>query len=100
MKLIITIVNQGYCEDLMTYAREAGAKGGTIVNARGTGTEEHAKFFGISLAPEKEMLLIVASNEDAPSIVSAIKNQPFISERGAGIVFTLNIEESFLLTGD
>lgn len=97
MKLIITIVNQGYCEDLMPAAREAGAQGGTIVNARGTGTEDDETFFGIHLAPEKEMLLIVANNEDASNIVQTIKNQPILNERGAGIVFTLNIEESFLL---
>lgn len=97
MKLIITIVNCGWCEDLMSAAREAGAKGGTIVNARGTGTQEHEKFFGISLSPEKEMLLIVADDENTPSIVGAIKNQPFLNERGAGIVFTVNIEEAFLL---
>lgn len=97
MKLVITIVNRGYCEDLMSRAREAGAQGGTIVNAKGTGTEEHAEFFGISLSPEKEMLLIVANNEDTPNIVNAIKSNPTLSERGAGIVFTLNIEESFLL---
>ena len=97
MKLIITIVNRGHCEDLMSRAREAGARGGTILNARGTGTEEDTAYFGIHLASEKEMLLIVASKEDAPSIVDAIKNQPILNEPGAGIIFTLNIEESFLL---
>jgi len=82
----------------MSAARTAGAGGGTIIDARGTGTPEDATFFGIHLAPEKEMLLIVASNEDTPSIVNAIKNQPALNERGAGIVFTLNIEDFVKLT--
>ena len=95
MKLIVTIVNRGYAEDLMSAARTAGAGGGTILNAKGTGTEEHAAFFGISLAPEKEMLMIVANPEDTANIVQAIKDQAVFDERGAGIIFTLNIEESF-----
>jgi len=95
MKLVITITNCGYCEDLMSAARTAGAQGGTIVNARGTGTEEDVTFFGIHLVPEKEMLLIVANNEDAHNIVEAIKSHSVLKEPGAGIVFTLNIEEFF-----
>ena len=96
MKLIVTVVNRDYCEDIMSAAREAGARGGTIINARGTGTQEDATFFGIHLSTEKEMLLIVANNEEASSVVSAIKRHPVLNERGGGIVFTVNIEEFFL----
>jgi nitrogen regulatory protein PII len=96
-KLIITIVSRGYADDLMSAARVVGASGGTIINARGTGTEEDTTFFGIHLASEKEMLLIVADSQDAAKIIDVIKTQPVFSEPGAGIVFTLNIEESFLL---
>ena len=99
MKLIVTIVNKGYCEELMIAARGAGAGGGTIVNARGTGTEEDTTFFGIHLVPEKEMLLIVANDENASGIVSAIKNQPALNTQGGGIIFTLNIEETVFPTG-
>ncbi len=95
MNLIVTIVNRSHTTELMTAAREAGARGGTIINARGTGTEEDANFFGISLAPEKEMLLILSKAEDTQQIVDAIKNQPIFNERGAGIVFTLNAEQAF-----
>ena len=97
MKLIITIANLGACEELMSVARNVGARGGTILNARGTGTGEDITFLGIHLVPEKEMLLIVASNEEAPGIVETIKNQPILNAPGAGIVFTLNIEDAFLL---
>jgi len=96
MKLIVTVVNRGNCEDIMSAAREAGARGGTIINARGTGTQEDATFFGIHLSSEKEMLLIVATNEEASSVVNTIKRQPILNERGGGIVFTLNLEEFFL----
>lgn len=100
MKLIVTIVNRIYTEELMSAARQAGAQGGTILEAKGTGTEEDAIFFGIRLAPEKEMLLILTKAEEAPQIVEAIKNRPIFQERGNGIVFTLNIEQSFFFNDE
>ncbi|MCL2306283.1 MAG: hypothetical protein FWC43_13140 [Planctomycetaceae bacterium] len=95
MKLIVTIVNRGYSDELMAAARLAGANGGTILNARGTGTAEDAIYWGINLTPEKEVLLIVANPEDAANITEAIRSQNAFNERGAGIVFTLNLAESF-----
>ncbi len=92
-QLITIIVNQGYADDVMATARRAGAHGGTIVGARGTGTEDDVKFFGISLVPEKEMILIVAANEDVPKILAAVEEEPNIKQPGGGIVFHLNIEQ-------
>lgn len=95
IKLIATIVNHGHTDEIMLAARQAGAKGGTVVNARGTGTEEDAMFFGISLAPEKDMLLILAEAGTAPEIIRAIKSQPVLCEPGGGIVFTIGVEQAF-----
>ena len=90
--LIVCIINSGHADDIMASAREAGARGGTIVDARGTGTAEDTSFYGISLVPEKEMLLIVADNGTCPAILSVISDSPIFSEPGAGIVFTIAIE--------
>jgi len=91
-KLINVIVNHGYADDVMAAARKAGAKGGTILTARGTGTEEDVKFFGICLVPEKEMLMIIAETETVPEILKAINNVPHISQPGGGVVFHINVE--------
>ena len=99
MKMITAIVNNGYADDVMVAARKAGAAGGSILNARGTGTEEDVKFFGITLVPEKEMLLIVAANDKADGIISAINSVPHLSEPGGGIVFSLNVEQ-FMTIGN
>ena len=96
--LITGIINHGQADDIMAVARKAGAQGGTIINARGTGTEDDVKFFGISLAPEKEMLLIVANNEHRESILTAICDLPVFAEPGGGIVFTMPLEQ-FLVLG-
>ena len=92
-KLISVIVNNGHAEDAMAAARKAGAKGGTILSARGTGTEEDVKFFGISLVPEKELLMIVAAEAIVPDIMKAIGHLPGLCEPGGGIIYSMNVEE-------
>lgn len=63
-ELIIVIAEQGYTELIMDAAREAGAYGGTVIHAKGTGMEEAEKFMGISLATEKEIVYIVTKTEE------------------------------------
>ncbi len=91
-ELISVIVNAGYAEDVMHAARRAGARGGTVINARGTGREEDVKFFGITIVPEKELLLILATREEAPIILDAVRAVPCLSERGMGIAFCMHVE--------
>lgn len=95
--LVSIIVNNGFADDVMAVARKAGAGGGTILNARGTGTEEDVKFFGISLVPEKEMLLIVADKSKVEGIVEAVNAIPALCEPGGGIVYTMNVERFVIL---
>jgi nitrogen regulatory protein PII len=95
--LITVIVNNGYADDVMAAARKAGATGGTILNARGTGTEEDVKFFAIAIVPEKEMLLIVTPVDKADAIVAAISATPHLCEPGGGIVYTMNVERFIIL---
>ncbi len=45
-ELIIAVTNRGYTDNVMSVAREAGARGGTVIHARGTGDEAAEKFFG------------------------------------------------------
>ena len=96
-KLITVICNHGYADDIMAAARKAGAKGGTILTARGTGTEEDVKFFGICLVPEKDMLMIVAERETVPTILAAIGEVPDIRQPGGGVVYHMNIERFMAL---
>lgn len=96
-KLVTVIVNTGYGDDVMAAARKAGATGGTILSARGTGTEEDVKFFGITLVPEKEMLMIVAAEDRVEPIARAIATVPTLSEPGGGIIFTVGVEEFIVL---
>lgn len=97
--MITSITPQGQAEEIMAVAREAGARGGTVVSARGTGTPEDVKFFGISLAPEKEMLVIISETTYADAILAALGNLPVYREPGGGIIFTVNVDRFIPLGG-
>ena len=62
-ELIVVIADQGNIELIMDAARGAGAYGGTVIHAKGTGMEQAEKVMGVSLAAEKEMIFIVTRKE-------------------------------------
>jgi len=96
-ELITVIVNKGFADDAMAAARKAGASGGTIVAAHGTGKEEDAKFFGITIVPEKEMLIILIEHDKADSVVEAIRTLPCLCEPGIGIAFSMDVADFSVL---
>ena len=58
-ELIICIVNNGFSDTVMDAAKDAGARGGTVLNARGTANKEAESFFHIAIQPEKEVVMIL-----------------------------------------
>lgn len=91
---IITVVNQGKADDVIASAVEAGAKGGTIINGRGIGSQEMTILFGIEVEPEVEIVLILAPTESSHAICQNIKQFLAIEEPGNGILFTLNLSQT------
>jgi nitrogen regulatory protein PII len=91
-ELISIIVNTGYADDIMAAARAAGAPGGTVINARGTGKEEDVKFFGLTIVPEKEFVMILVSREKADEVLEAVRTAPCLNQPGLGIAFCLAVE--------
>ena len=59
MELLVVVSNQGHNDLVMDAARGAGAYGGTVIHARGTGMNQAELFFGVSLASEKDLTFIV-----------------------------------------
>ncbi|MCL1889808.1 MAG: P-II family nitrogen regulator [Desulfovibrionaceae bacterium] len=91
-ELIAVIVNFGFADDIMDAARKAGATGGTIMNAQGTvRAGEEVKFFGITIVPEKEFIIIVVPKDKAEPILKAIQEVPCLSEPGVGIAFSMDV---------
>lgn len=96
-KLISVIVNAGYADEAMAAARKAGAFGGTVIDGRGTGTDEDVKFFGITLVPEKELLLILIESEKESDILNAIRSCKNLDAPGSGIIFSVSVEKFYNL---
>lgn len=96
-QMINIIVNKGFAEESMDAARKAGAGGGTILNAHGTAKEGDAKFFGMEIVPEKEMLIILVPSEKKDDIIKAITTLPCFSKAGNGIIFCNNAQNFTLL---
>ncbi|MDR1636097.1 MAG: hypothetical protein LBR93_02040 [Treponema sp.] len=91
--LIIAIINQGYSDDFMTAAREAGATGGTVLSARGLASSGPVKFFGVSVQDEKEIVIVLSSREKKVPIMQAVSLACGITTKAGGIVFSLPVDQ-------
>lgn len=89
--LIMTIVNRGFADQVVDAARAAGAHGGTVFYARGTGIHEVEKFFAISIQPEKEVVLNLVKHEYTQAIMHSIVAAAGLRTEGRGLAFALPI---------
>ena len=96
--LIIAVINQGFSDDLMTVAREAGASGGTVIHARGLAHQGPVKFFGVSVQDEKEIVLVLTSREKKLPIMEAVSKSCGITSEAEGLIFSLPVDSMMGLT--
>ena len=91
-ELLLTIANQGYTGSIMDAARAAGAGGGTVIHAKGTGMEGAARFLGMELVNEKELVLIVVRTPEKNRIMKAIMDGA--GPKAGAIVFSLPVTDT------
>jgi nitrogen regulatory protein PII len=84
----------------MTVAREAGAGGGTVINARGLAHKGPVKFFGVSVQDEKEIIIILTSRERKTPIMQAVSQAYGIASKAEGIIFSLPVDLVMSLNQD
>lgn len=94
MELIVVICEKGHTDDVMDAARSAGAGGGTVIHAKGTGSKYTDKFFGVSIADEKEMIYIVSPSEKKKEIMRAIMEQAGPATKSHAITFSLPVSDT------
>lgn len=98
-EVIFFVLNRGHEDEAMAAAREAGARGGTVIMGRGSATPEAVvKALGISVHPEKEILMILTRATERTQIMSAIAKVAGINKPGGGIGFSLPVEDVTGLT--
>ena len=91
-EVIFCIVNAGFSEAVMEAAREFGARGGTVIRARGTANQEAEKKFGITIQPEKEAVMILVKSEIKDAILHALYKAVGLKTPGQGIAFSLPVD--------
>ena len=90
-ELIVAIANEGTTDQVMNAARAAGARGGTVLHAKGTGGTRGEKFFSVSLADEKDMIYIIAHKDEKAAIMRSINEQAGPGTKAGAICFSLPI---------
>ena len=93
-ELIIAIADQGNLEMVMDAARGAGAYGGTVIHAKGTGMEYAEKYLGVTIAAEKAMIFIVTKKDQKNNIMKAIMEQAGMQSPAKTIVFSLPVTDT------
>ena len=91
-EVVVVIVNEGHSDKVMDAAREAGARGGTIAHARGSGTKDIEKKYGIVITPSKEMLYILVNENIRDNVMAAINKAAGLDTMGQGIIFSLPVD--------
>lgn len=91
-EVIFCIVNAGYSSVVMDAARAEGAGGGTVLHARGTANKEAEKYFGITIQPEKEIVMILVPLKIKDAVLHALYRNVGLNSAGQGIAFSMPTE--------
>ncbi len=91
-ELIVIVANEGRTDQVMNAARAAGATGGTVLHGKGTGSQ-NKKFYNVSIAAEKEVILMVAQNDRKAAIMQSVLHHAGPDSEAGAILFSLPVSE-------
>lgn len=89
---LIAVVERGTGPRLVKCVHAAGSRTGTMLRGRGSGAHEKQKILSVSLEPEKDILLVVAPEEQSEEIISRIDQELNIKEPGKGILMGMRVK--------
>lgn len=92
-EVIFCVVNAGYSELVMDSAKEVGARGGTVLHAKGTANKEAEQFFKITIQPDKEVVMILVPKEIKDDVLHAIYKNAGLKSEGSGIAFSMPVNK-------
>ncbi len=92
-EMILCIVNTGFSETVMDAAKEVGARGGTVIHARGTANKEAEQFFHITIQPDKEIVMILVPADIKDKVLHALYQHAGLKTEGQGIAFSLPVDD-------
>jgi nitrogen regulatory protein PII len=94
LKIIIAAVKSNKTDPILASAKDAGAKGATIIHARGTGIHEAKTFFGLTLEDQSDIIMILLEEHLVTPVLDAMKTTGEFHKPGTGIAFVLPVEQA------
>ena len=91
--VIVSVVRKGWGSTVLEASVKAGARGGTVLFGRGAGIHEHEKIFGMSIEPEKEIVLTIVYSDQVDPILAEIVRAAELNDTGRGIAFVLPVDK-------
>lgn len=85
---VVAVVKRGLAQRAVEIAREAGARGGTILHGRGSGGHD-MKVFNVEIQKEKEIIFWLADTRVSESIAASLFEQLELDGEGGGTVFMM-----------
>ena len=99
-EVIFCIVNAGFSDAVMDAAKEFGARGGTVIHARGTANSEAEKLYKITVQPEKEIVMILVNTKIKNDILHSLYRAVGLNTPGQGIAFSMPVEATVGLNAE
>jgi len=99
MKALHVIVNAGHTDEIMEIIRQAGAGGGTIIHARGEGSQ-HRSFLGITLDHEQEIIISIVEKKLAEQIMTDIKEKAGWKTEVRGLCYAMPVDKVIGINAD
>ena len=90
--LITCVLQKDLAEPVLEAAKNAGAQGATISYAQGTGIRERMGLLGVTIDEQKEVVRIVASEEQANRVFEAMYLAGDLDTPGKGIMYMSDLE--------
>lgn len=99
-EVIFTVVDSGRGDEVVEAATAAGAKGATIIDARGSAVNERSMIFDIEVEKDKDIVMIIVKKEICSKVAKKIEESMELDKPGKGVMFTLGVNRtSGLYTG-
>jgi hypothetical protein len=95
-KLILVFVDERKTDIVMNAARESGATGCTVIHhARGEGLKQHKSFLGLTVAAQRDVLLMLVEEHLSRRILEHIRDVgEFDAKPGMGIAVQIDVEDA------
>lgn len=89
--LVVTIVNEGYSDLVMSAAYKEGCSGGTVINGRSLGSKR-TLFMDLTIEPEKELVLTIVKKNIKRAVMERITKECGIKTDARGILLCIPLD--------